>query len=54
METEEGGVIDEVNALRDLVEPRERCGSGWTGDRCTKALGHRGFHSNETARMARR
>ena len=23
------------------------CGSGWTGDRCTKRLGHRGLHSNE-------
>jgi hypothetical protein len=23
-----------------------RCESGWTGDRCTKPLGHRGFHSN--------
>jgi hypothetical protein len=23
------------------------CGSGWTNDRCTKPLGHRGFHSNE-------
>lgn len=23
------------------------CGSGWTGDRCTKALGHGGAHSNE-------
>jgi len=23
------------------------CGSGWTGDRCTKPLGHKGLHSNE-------
>ena len=23
------------------------CGSGWTGDRCTKKLGHKGKHSNE-------
>jgi hypothetical protein len=25
----------------------EACGSGWTNDRCTKPLGHRGIHSNE-------
>lgn len=23
------------------------CGSGWTGDRCTKRIGHKGRHSNE-------
>ena len=25
------------------------CGSGWTGDRCTKAEGHSGRHSNDGA-----
>lgn len=30
-----------------LASPAQPCGSGWTGDRCTKTLGHRGLHSNE-------
>jgi hypothetical protein len=31
------------------TEPTDkpRCESGWTGDRCTKALDHKGPHSNE-------
>jgi hypothetical protein len=29
------------------AEARMACGSGWTNDRCTKRLGHRGLHSNE-------
>lgn len=35
---------------RHRPEPRrrERCESGWTGDRCSRPLGHDGRHSNET------
>lgn len=29
------------------TEERTRCESGWTGDRCSRPLGHAGRHSNE-------
>ncbi len=30
-----------------LNNPPQPCGSGWTSDRCSKPLGHKGPHSNE-------
>ena len=34
--------------FRQAAYPRiTRCESGWTNDRCTKRLGHKGPHSNE-------
>jgi hypothetical protein len=35
----------EVKAAPLRIAPA--CGSGWTGDRCTRALGHGGDHSNQ-------
>ena len=58
-DVETGNLLPTQHSVVDLIAAKrvarrsigrvyvERCGSGWTNDRCTKPLGHRGDHSNE-------
>jgi len=48
---EDFGPSWKANGIEVLTYPAMRktevCGSGWTGDRCTKLEGHAGRHSND-------
>lgn len=37
----------DLSGQRVCSDHAPRCESGWTGDRCTKRLDHKGPHSNE-------
>ena len=36
----------EIQGSPVILSHGRKCGSGWTGDRCTKLEGHKGEHSN--------